>query len=344
MKTYSGFIRDHSGSMSSITGAAANDYNTFISSTAEAARAENIDTIVSVLECGVGRGENQWANTLSSVQVLKPLSKKDYHARGSATPLWDAVGMMIEHFQTVPDKDDLDVAFLIVVTTDGGDNNSRKYTGQSIGKLVQDLRNTDRWTVVFRVPRGYASTLTRVGIPAGNIQEWDTNERGMTQSTAQTASAITGYYQARTKGINATDTFYANVANVTAESVSQANLEDVSQHITVLHVPYDTPIRPFFEAQTGLALQKGQAFYQLTKSEKAVQDYKLICVRNVKTGAIYTGYAARSVLGIPHVGTHKIAPSGSNSEWDVYIQSTSVNRKLIGGTSALFFPNYNNFN
>ena len=74
MKTYFGISRDHSGSMRGIARAAARDYNSLIQSIKENSAAEQIDTIVSVVKCGVGvRGSIERDVTNSNVQTLQPI-------------------------------------------------------------------------------------------------------------------------------------------------------------------------------------------------------------------------------------------------------------------------------
>jgi hypothetical protein len=101
MKQYIGISRDHSGSMRPLASAAAKDYNSNIESIKEAAKTNNIDTIVSVVRCGVGlRGIVEREVVNSNVQVLTPLER--YTADGSHTPLFDSVGELIEILQAAP--------------------------------------------------------------------------------------------------------------------------------------------------------------------------------------------------------------------------------------------------
>jgi len=82
---------------------------------------------------------------------------------------------------------------------------------------------------------------------------------------------------------------------------------------------------------------KGCAYYQLSKSEK-VQASKQIAIRDQVTGKIYSGIAARTMLGLPSGSEVRLAPSHTlqnGSQYEVFIQSSSVNRKLAGGTSIL---------
>lgn len=87
-------------------------------------------------------------------------------------------------------------------------------------------------------------------------------------------------------------------------------------------------------------LLKGAAFYQLTKTEPEVQDHKRIIIRDKTTNAIYEGAAARQMLGLPTYGTIRLAPKDlSSSNFDMYIQSTSVNRKMTVGTNVVYWAN-----
>lgn len=337
MKNYFGFARDHSGSMSSIARPAARDYNDTIAAIREEAITHGIDTIVTVAELGYGRtDEVRTVVKNSSVIALSPIKESDYTAQGRGTPLFDAVGELIEQLEAVPDADSDDVAFLVYVTTDGGENASRKYTGEKIAKKIKQLVATDRWTFVFRVPRGYSTYLTQYGIPAGNIQEWDQSERGMATSTASTKSAFKGFYAARAAGVKSTDKFYADLSTVTLKEV-KANLVDISGEVDVYRVDANNDgvqIRDFVEAQ-GVTFVKGCAFYELSKTE-TVQDYKSIAIRDKKTGAVYGGQSARDMLGLPYSGDVKLAP-GQHGQYEIFVQSTSVNRKLVKGTNLMIW-------
>ena len=80
----------------------------------------------------------------------------------------------------------------------------------------------------------------------------------------------------------------------------------------------------------------GSAFYQLTKPER-VQGHKAICIREKHSGKVYSGDAARDLLGVPKGGEIKLYP-GKVGNFDVFIQSTSVNRNLLPGTEVLYWP------
>src|SRR5260370_27655715 len=192
MKTYVGIARDHSGSMSSLSRKAREDYNGLISQLRSASDEEGIDTIVNTVTFGINSSVKVEVVN-SSVNAVKPLN--DYET-DSQTPLFDAVGKLITLLEGVPDAKD-DVNFLVMVVTDGQENHSFTWNTARLTKEMPRLQNTDKWTFTFSVPVGYARALSQMGIPAGNIIEWEQTERGMRESTVKTQSAVKNFYKQR---------------------------------------------------------------------------------------------------------------------------------------------------
>lgn len=348
-KQYIGLVRDHSGSMAHLASAAMRDYNDLIGAITAAADREDIDTIASAVECGRGHaGEVRTDFVNSSVSRLKPL--RSYVTDGSYTPLFDSVGQIIDVLEKTPDAKDSNVTFLVLVVTDGAENHSIKYNGRTLGDRIARLQDTDRWTFTFRVPYGYKRDLVNLGIPKGNIEEWEQTERGMQESSVRTMSAVSNYFGAITRGVRSTNSFYADTSNVTKTQVksSMTNISSEVRIWSVLHADAslfnaagDGPfaeIAPFVERMTRVNYVRGSAFYELVKSEKAVQASKLIIIRNRKDGAVYAGQSARDLLNLPTQGTIKLSP-GDFGDWEIFIQSTSSNRHLPVGTKVLYWKN-----
>lgn len=341
MKNYIGVSRDHSISMRSIARAAARDYNSTITGIKQQSIDNQIDTIVSVVKCGVGySGSVEREAVNSSVSVLQPISETNYGADGNSTPLFDSVGDLITQFESVPDANDPNTSFLVMAITDGEENSSRQWTARSLMQKIAELQKTDRWTFVFRVPRGDGRKLTRdFGVPQGNILEWDQTERGFEAATKATNEAFTQYYSNLKAGVKSTNKFYTNMADVSIADV-KANLVDISSIINLWLTAQKESIRPYCERMSGKPFIKGAAFYQLTKTEPEVQDYKQIIIRDKKSGAVYGGHAARGMLGLPTSGMAYVKP-GDHGQYDIYIQSTSINRVLPPGTQVLYWPTFN---
>lgn len=343
-KQYVGLVKDHSGSMAHLRFAAMKDYNVLISAIKSASEKEDIDTIVSVVKCGVGSAgtvEREFVN--SSVSRLKQATS--YNTDGSFTPLFDSVGEIIDILEKSPDAKDPNVTFLVMVVTDGAENHSSKWNGRTIGDRITRLMDTDRWTFTFRVPYGGKRDLVRLGISAGNIEEWEQTERGMEQSTVRTMAATSNYFSAVSRGVRSTNSFYADLGNVSKTQV-KSTMTNISAEVRIWPVmsadmnrdgrPIE--IAPFVEKKTRDAYVRGTAFYELVKIEKAVQASKLIVIRSKKDGAVYAGQSARDLLNLPTQGTIKLSP-GDHGDWDIYIQSTSSNRHLPVGSKVLYWKN-----
>lgn len=101
----------------------------------------------------------------------------------------------------------------------------------------------------------------------------------------------------------------------------------------LLDVDDDTPIKNFVQ-DNGLKFKIGRGFYEFTK-KVTVQDYKEIVLRDKETGDMFSGDKAREIVGIPLGRTAKVSPTVF-TKYDAFIQSTSPNRKLLGGTRFLY--------
>jgi hypothetical protein len=339
MKNYIGFSRDHSGSMRSIAHAAMRDYNDQLGTIQAAATLQNQDTIVSVVTIGVGQQAVVGREVMNSnVQVLKPLTH--YPADAGGTPLIASVFELIEIMSRVPDAANEDVSFLAMITTDGQETQQR-HRGPELARKIRELQATDRWTFVFRVPKqGGVRELQRLGlmISGVNVFEWDTTEKGVQVSTKANQEAFTEYFTQRKSGMKRTSRFYANMEDISVDEARKA-LVDVSSEVAFFPVASSeagTLIRPFVEKKVREPMVRGGAFYQLVKLEPKVQANKRIAIRDKSTGTVFAGDAARTMLALPTVGTVRLAPD-ELGEWDVFIQSTSVNRKLDANTSLMYW-------
>ena len=93
-------------------------------------------------------------------------------------------------------------------------------------------------------------------------------------------------------------------------------------------------IKSFVETNK-LSFKKGRGFYQLTKPE-VIQEYKEVIVRRKSDGAFVTGDKVREVLNIPKSSEKFTLDLDEISDFDVFVQSTSVNRFLLPGTEFLY--------
>lgn len=89
-----------------------------------------------------------------------------------------------------------------------------------------------------------------------------------------------------------------------------------------------------FVQNSGARFKIGRGFYEFTKSE-TIQHYKEIVLRDRKTGDMFTGTKARELAGIPHGVTARVKPT-ILTQYQVFVQSTSPNRKLMPNTKFLY--------
>lgn len=333
MKTYIAIVRDHSASMSPLIKSAMADYNLIIDGIRES-KSPDDETFITVVECGVGH--------LASIQVVEsklPVERVNkismYSASGSGTPLFDSVGTAIQNLKTNRVYEDDNTAYLVMVITDGEENRSRNYNSRTLAEKIRQLQATDKWTFVFRGPRGSSRQFQSIGVEPGNIMEWEQTHESLAHSTVATTQGLSGYFSTRATGGTSTRSFYSANINVPKEDVVRA-VKDMTSEFNVWSVIIDSRIDDFVRALNSGVYHLGRGFYQLTKPEKAVQEYKEIALLDKSTGKIYSGTTnVRSILGLPLKGTIKLVP-GDHRNYDIFIQSTSNNRKLVAGTRVLY--------
>lgn len=263
--------------------------------------------------------------------VLRLPSIATFYTIGGQTALIDA---------TLKSQDDLaqtaqlygDHAFLTYVITDGQENRSTHSASQLAVKLNQ---LPDNWTVGAFVPDASGVfEAKKFGFPANNIAVWDTSSNmGIEKVGEVIRTATDAYMTARASGIRSTRNLFSTGADaVNEQTVSSLGLKPLSpDQFYLVPVPQDSVIKAFVES-TGRTYQVGKAFYQLVKPE-TIQANKTLAVVKRKTAQVYLGREARNLVGLPDMEV-RVRPN-HNPEYDIYVQSTSVNRKLPVGTKLL---------
>ncbi|MFJ4188938.1 VWA domain-containing protein [Kitasatospora sp. NPDC089509] len=248
-------------------------------------------------------------------------------------------------------------SFLQVVVTDGEENASgfsqngqmhiRMNASQGTAVLcgwigrIRDAMDAlpDHWTSAILVPNSLAKrTAQEYGFPAGNIAIWDADSsKGVEEAIGTVKSAATSFLRGREQGVRGTRNLFAMGQDLSTADVS-ANLDALDAGKYIL-VPVDqaTPIREFVTS-AGHPYKTGCAFYELSKREK-IQGNKQLAVAEKDpatgrmTGRVFSGPAARRLLGLP--AAEATVKPGDNAAYTVFVQSTSVNRKLVPGTKLL---------
>lgn len=330
-KTYVDFIIDRSGSMAGLHGKMESALKEQLGELVKGTDANNEYFITSTLFSG----QVAIAPGYTPVQnYLIPSCRSD----NGMTSLYDALGDVLTRVDRLLTQEP-EAAFLVVVTTDGGENSSKRYRLDQITAFLRKVLATDRVTVTANCPPHNVTAVAGLGIPAGNINGWTTDVQGFQDYTTRNSVSVGAYTQSRSAGVTSSTSYYANVGT-DQDAVAKAlagKLDDVTKSVDAKRVEKQDAIaiRNFADAKFG-GFVKGKMFYQLTKSEK-VQSYKDIIVQDGKTGKFFKGWdTARQLLGLPKVQTGEIrlAP-GKLGDFKVFVQSTSYNRKLVPGTAVL---------
>ncbi|GAA3369529.1 vWA domain-containing protein [Streptomyces antimycoticus] len=236
-----------------------------------------------------------------------------------------------------------DHSFLTFVLTDGQENASHRCPDapaknprelvQAVAKLMQTQE--DNWTLAVLVPDQMGKReAMQCGFPKDNIAIWDaTSTQGLEEAGQVIQQATENFMMGRAQGIRGSRAVFSTGAEaVNKDTIKAAGLTPVNpSEYQLIPVAREAAIREWV-IECGHTYRTGGAFYQLSKSEK-IQARKQIAVLEKKTDRVYTGPEARSLLGLPDTEV-RVKPD-HNDDFTIFVQSTSVNRKLVPHTRLL---------
>lgn len=138
------FILDRSGSMSGLEKDTIGGFN----STIEKQKQEAGEAFVSTV---LFDNEAEVLHDRVALSTVAPLTEKEYYPRG-CTALLDAIGGAIHHIGNVHKyarDEDRPEKTIFVITTDGYENASRKYTADKVRQMVERQKQKYGWEFIF---------------------------------------------------------------------------------------------------------------------------------------------------------------------------------------------------
>lgn len=136
------FVIDKSGSMSRLTNDTIEGFNGFV----ESQKDDTKTTLTTVLF------DTTWKTIHDGIDVyeVNPMTTKDYVAYGG-TAMLDAIGDTINRVQDRHDElgEEKPEKVLFVITTDGEENSSTKFTKSQIEKMIKHQTNGHGWEFMF---------------------------------------------------------------------------------------------------------------------------------------------------------------------------------------------------
>ncbi|MDG9710503.1 vWA domain-containing protein [Streptomyces sp. DH10] len=236
-----------------------------------------------------------------------------------------------------------DHSFLTFVLTDGQENASHRCQDsparnprqlvQAVAQMIETQQ--DNWTLAVLVPDQMGKReAMQCGFPKDNIAIWDaTSTQGLEEAGQVIRQATENFMMGRTQGIRGSRAVFSTGAEAVNENtIKAAGLIPVDPSAyQLIPVARSAAIKEWV-VECGHTYRTGGAFYQLSKSEK-IQAQKQIAVLEKKTDRVYSGPEARSLLGLPDTEV-RVKPD-HNEHFTIFVQSTSVNRKLVPNTRLL---------
>ena len=138
------FILDRSGSMAGLEADTIGGFNAMI----EKQRGEPGEAVISTV---LFDNETEVIHDRIPLDRVPRLTEKEYYVRG-CTALLDAVGGAIHHIGNVHKyarEEDRPEKTLFVITTDGMENASRRYTYDKVKAMIERQRETYGWEFLF---------------------------------------------------------------------------------------------------------------------------------------------------------------------------------------------------
>ena len=138
------FILDRSGSMSGLEADTIGGYNSLL----EKQKKEDGEAFVSTV---LFDDRQEVLHDRVELSKMEPMTDKEYYVRG-CTALLDAVGGAIHHIKNVHKyarEEDRPEKTLFIITTDGMENSSRRYTYDKVRKMVEYQKEKYGWEFLF---------------------------------------------------------------------------------------------------------------------------------------------------------------------------------------------------
>ncbi|MBQ3416885.1 MAG: VWA domain-containing protein [Ruminococcus sp.] len=138
------FILDRSGSMAGLESDTIGGFNSLI----EKQKKEDGECFVTTV---LFDHEYFLLHDRVRLSEIRTLTDKDYQVRG-CTALIDAIGKSVKHIEQIhryQREEDVPAHTMFVITTDGLENASKKFSSDEVKKLIEQHKEKDNWEFLF---------------------------------------------------------------------------------------------------------------------------------------------------------------------------------------------------
>lgn len=179
-------ILDRSGSMSGLEADTIGGFNSMI----DKQKKEDGEAYVSVVLFD-DRTEVIYDRT--PLSRIEPMTDKQYYVRG-CTALLDAVGGAIHHIGNVHKyarEEDVPEKTIFVITTDGMENASRRYSYEKVRRMIENQKERYNWEFIFLGANiDAAAEAARFGIDASRAARYEPDREGTALNYSVVSKAV----------------------------------------------------------------------------------------------------------------------------------------------------------
>ena len=180
------FILDRSGSMSGLEADTIGGFNSMI----ERQKKEEGEALVSTVLFSDG---SEVIHDRLDLRKIEPMTDKQYYVHG-CTALIDAIGDAIHHIGNVHKyarTEDRPEHTIFIITTDGMENASRRYTSDRVKAMVQRQKDKYGWEFLFLGANIDAvETAARFGISEDRAVDFVSDSAGQQLNYAEISEAV----------------------------------------------------------------------------------------------------------------------------------------------------------
>ena len=183
------FILDKSGSMAGLESDTIGGFNSMI----ERQKAAEGDALVSTV---LFSGESTVIHDRVDLQKIEPMTKQQYYV-GGCTALIDAIGGAIHHIGNVHKyarEEDRPEHTIFVITTDGMENASHRYSSGQVKAIVQRQKERYGWEFLFLGANIDAvETAAGFGIAEDRAVNFHNDAAGQALNYAEVSEAVCSF-------------------------------------------------------------------------------------------------------------------------------------------------------
>ena len=187
------FILDRSGSMQGLEGDTIGGFNAML----EKQKKQEGEALVSTV---LFDNESTVLHDRVDLQKMEPMTQRDYFV-GGCTALLDAVGDAIHHIGNVHKyarEEDRPEKTVFVITTDGMENASCKYTYEKVKKMISRQQEKHGWEFLFLGANiDAAKEAARFGIHADRAANYHADRKGTAVIYEAMSDAVCGVRASR---------------------------------------------------------------------------------------------------------------------------------------------------